>query len=64
MVRDKMKPNEEIIAEASRIEFEEKTNKLFIVFEIKNEKYKQYIKQNWTDDIEFRLIDKLLIKET
>jgi hypothetical protein len=59
-----MKPNEEIIAEASRIEFEEKTNKLFIVFEIKNEKYKQYIKQNWTDDIEFRLIDKLLIKET
>jgi len=59
-----MKPNEQIIAEAVRLEFEEKTGKLFIVFEVKDEKHKQDIKKNWTDDIEFRLIDKLLIKET
>jgi hypothetical protein len=59
-----MKPSEQIIAEAVRLEFEEKTGKLFIVFEVKDEKHKQDIKKNWADDIEFRLIDKLLIKET
>jgi hypothetical protein len=58
-----MKPNEQIVGEAIRIEFEEQSGKLFIVFEVKDEKYKQDIKKNWTKDIEFRLVDKLLVKE-
>ena len=59
-----MKPYEQIIGEAVRIEYEEKTGKFFIVFEITNEKYKQDIRKNWTDnDIEYKLIDRLLIKE-
>lgn len=58
-----MKPNEQIIAEACRIEFEEQTGKLYIVFEVKEEKHKQNIKKNWTKDIEFRLVDKLLVQE-
>jgi len=58
-----MKPNEQIVGEAVRIEFEEQSGKLFIVFEVKDEKYKQDIKKNWTKDIEFRLVDKLLVKE-
>jgi hypothetical protein len=58
-----MKPGEEIFGEAVRVEYEEKTGKLFIVFEIKNEKHKQDIKKNWVQDIEFRLIDKFLVKE-
>jgi hypothetical protein len=58
-----MKNYETIIAEAVRIEFEEKTGKLYIVFEVIDEKYKRDIKTNWTADIEFRLVDKLLIKE-
>lgn len=58
-----MKPYEHIIAEASRIEYEEKTGRLFIVFEIKNEKIKQDIKKNWTQDINYKLIDKFLIKD-
>lgn len=58
-----MKNDEEIVGEAIRVEFEEKTGKLFLVFEITNEKYKQSIKKNWSQDIEFRLVDKLLIKE-
>jgi hypothetical protein len=58
-----MKSFETIIAEAVRIEFEEKTGKLYIVFEVIDEKYKRDIKTNWTADIEFRLVDKLLIKE-
>ena len=53
----------EVVAEAVRIEFEEKTGKLFIVFEVKNEKFKQDIIKNWTNDIEFKIIDKLLVTE-
>lgn len=53
----------EVIAEAIRIEYEEKTGKLFIVFEVKNEKFKQDIMKNWADDIEYRLIDKSLVKD-
>ena len=58
-----MKANEQEIAEAVRIEYEEKTGKLFIVFEVTDEKFKQDIKKNWTQDIEYRLIDKMLVKE-
>lgn len=58
-----MKPNEEVVAEAVRIEFEEKTGKLYIVFEVVDEKYKQDIKKNWIQDIEYKLIDKCLVKE-
>lgn len=54
---------DKVVAEAVRIEFEEHSGKLFIVFEVKDEKYKQDIKKNWTKDIEFRLVDKLLVKE-
>ena len=58
-----MKPDEEVIAEAVRIEYHEQDGKLFIVFEVTNEKYKQDIKKNWIQDIEYRLIDKTLVKE-
>jgi hypothetical protein len=53
---------DKIVAEAVRIEFEEQTGKLFIVFEVKDEKYKQDIKKNWTKDIEYRLVDKKLVE--
>ena len=53
----------EIVGEAVRVEFEEKTGKLYLVFEIKNEKYKQNIKKNWTDDIEYKIIDRNLVIE-
>ena len=52
-----------VVAEAVRIEYEEKMGKLYIVFEVKDEKYKQDIKKNWVKDIEFRLVDKFLVKE-
>lgn len=56
-----MKSYEEILGEACRVEVEEKTGRVFIVFEIKNEKYKQLIKKTWTEDIEFKIIDKNLV---
>lgn len=58
-----MKNYEEILAEAVRIEYEEKTGKLYLVFEVINEKLKQDIIKDWTKDIEFRLKDKHLVKE-
>lgn len=56
-----MKGYEEVIGEAVRVEFDEKTGKLYLVFEIKNEKVKKDIRENWTDDIEYRLVDKTLV---
>ena len=56
-----MKNFEEIIGTACRIKYEENTGRLFIVFEIKNEKVKQDIKSNWAQDIEYKIIDKNLI---
>ncbi len=53
----------EVVGEAVRVEFEEKTGKLYLVFEIKNEKYKQDIKKNWTEDIEYKIIDHNLVIE-
>lgn len=53
---------DKVVAEAVRIEYEEKTGKLYIVFEVKDEKYKQDIRANWTKDIEYKLVDKYLIQ--
>ena len=57
-----MKPYEEAIAEAVRLEYEEKTGKLFIVFEVTNPKFKDFIKKNWVNDLEYKLIDKNLVE--
>jgi hypothetical protein len=53
---------DKVVAEAVRIEYEDKTGKLYIVFEVKDEQYKQNIKKNWTKDIEYRLVDKQLVE--
>lgn len=57
-----MKADEQIVGEAIRIEFDENSGKLYIVFEISNEKQKQNIMKTWADDIEYKLIGKFLIK--
>lgn len=49
------------VAEAIRIEHDEKSDDLLIVFRVTNPKYKHLIKQNWTKDIEFRVVDKKLV---
>lgn len=54
---------DKVVAEAVRIEYEEKTGKMYIVFEVKDEKYKQDIRKNWTKDIEYRLVDRFLVQE-
>lgn len=49
------------VAEAIRIEHNSDSDDLLIVFRVTNPKYKQLIKQNWTKDIEFRVVDKKLV---
>jgi hypothetical protein len=56
------KPDEEVVGEAVRIEYQEQDGKLFLVFEITNEKYKQTVKKDWIKDIEFRLVERSLVK--
>lgn len=58
-----MKNFEKTIAEAVRIEFEQKTGELYIVFKVIDNKAKEDIKNNWTKDIEYRLIDRSLVLE-
>jgi hypothetical protein len=53
----------ETIGEAVRIDFEESTGKLFLVFEITHPLHKKLIKTNWVEDIEYRVVDKKLILE-
>ena len=52
---------DQIVAEAVRIEYDETTGKLFLVFEVKNEKFKNDIRKNWAEDIEYKLVGKNLI---
>ena len=52
--------NNELLAEACRIEYDEKTDKLYIDFEVKNLLFKQKIKKEWTKDLEFIIVDKQL----
>ncbi|CAB4196524.1 hypothetical protein UFOVP1290_44 [uncultured Caudovirales phage] len=52
-----------VVAEAVRVEVEDSTGKVFIVFEITDPKLKKDIKTNWVEDIEFRIIDKSLVLE-
>jgi hypothetical protein len=58
-----MKPDEEVVGEAVRVEYTEHDGKLFLVFEITNEKYKQDIKLNWIKDLEYKIVDKSLVKK-
>lgn len=58
-----MKNYEEVVGEAVRVEYTEHDGKLYIVFEITNNKHKQNILKDWTKDIEFIIKDKNLIKE-
>lgn len=53
-----------VVAEAVRIEYEEKSGAVYLVFEIIDEDFKKRIKADWTADIELELKDKkLLLKE-
>ena len=56
-----MEADEQILAEACRLEHDEQTGDLFIVFKVSSEKYKKFILAEWTNEIEFFVKNKKLI---
>lgn len=51
------------LAKAVRVEYDQKTDTVFLVFEIVDERFKQEVKKDWTKDIDMKLIGKNLIKD-
>lgn len=52
-----------ILGTAIRVEYDTEKDHLFLVFEITDEKFKQEVKRDWTQDIEVKIIGRKLIKE-
>jgi hypothetical protein len=57
-----MKPDEKVIAKISRVELDDKNDKVYIVFEVTDPSFKVRIKKNWIEDIEFKIINKELVE--
>lgn len=55
-----MKNYEKVLGEAVRVEYEEESGKLFLVFEITDASFKNEIKKDWTQDIELKIVKKEL----
>lgn len=58
-----MQPDHHVVGEAVRVEYSESDGKFYVVFEITDQKYKNKLKAEWVDNIEFKLINKTLIIE-
>ena len=56
-----MKNFEKALAEAVRIEYDEKNDSVYIVFKVVDENFKRQVKTNWTKDIEYQLLGKYLL---
>ena len=56
----KEKDKYHIVAEAVRIEHEKATDTFYLVFEITDEKFRNRIKNDWTQDIDLVVIDRKL----
>jgi len=53
----------EVLAEAVRVEVDDNNGDVFIVFKAKTEKFKREIKEKWVEDIEFKVINKKLYQK-
>lgn len=58
-----MKMPQTIIAKAVAVEHNIDSDKLFVVFEIVDESFKQRVKKDWTQDLEVKLMGRNLIEE-
>jgi hypothetical protein len=58
-----MKSDEKVIAKAIRVDINESTGQVYLVFEVTDPSYKQSILREWINDIEFKIKDKNLVKE-
>lgn len=51
------------VAKAVRVEYNPDLDRLYLVFEITDEKFKQEIRKDWLADIELEVIGRDLIQE-
>lgn len=58
-----MKPNEHSIAEAVRVEYNEDSGALYIVFHVTDEEFKNQIRKDWMKDIELKIFGRKLFKK-
>jgi len=58
-----MKNYEKVLAEAIRIEHDQQTDDLFIVFKILDPMFKQNVKKNWIEEIEYKIVNKFLMEK-
>lgn len=49
------------VAKGVRLEVDDSNGDVYIVFRITNEQFKQKIRGNWEDDIEFKVVNKTLV---
>jgi aspartate carbamoyltransferase catalytic subunit len=52
---------DDTVAVAVRVEHSLDQDDVFLVFRIVNERFKKRIKNDWTEDIELRIIEKRLV---
>lgn len=52
---------DDTVAVAVRVEHSLDRDDVFLVFKIVNERFKKRIKNDWTEDIELRIIEKRLV---
>mgnify|MGYP003440854967 CR=1 FL=1 len=55
-----MKPFEHVVAQAVRVEKDLTSGKLYLVFEIVDEQFKKRIENDWSKDVEVKLVGKEL----
>lgn len=50
-----------VIAKAVRVEMDSRTKAIYLVFEVTDERFRQIIKQDWTQDLEVEILNRDLI---
>ncbi|HLG27097.1 MAG TPA: hypothetical protein VI423_04870 [Paenisporosarcina sp.] len=51
------------IAKAVRVEYEPKSDAVYLVFEVTDERFKQVIRKDWMQDMDVKIIGRELIED-
>lgn len=51
------------IASLIRIEYDDSSGELFLVFQVTDEDFKRRVKEDWMQDIDLKLLNKKLIED-
>lgn len=58
-----MKTDNQTIAKAVRVEYDPKSDAVYLVFEVTDERFKQAIKKDWMQDIDVKVIGRELVED-